>query len=110
MLKPRCRLWLQKGDTSVFGDGRAGLLRAIRRRGTLSAAAAELGMAYRTAWLHLKKMETGLGYALVERRAGGRKGGGMRLTARGERLLERFDAFRDTVDKDLRRRAKEFGL
>jgi len=110
MLKPRCRLWLQKGDASVFGDGRAGLLRAIRRRGTLRAAAAELGMAYRTAWLHLEKMETGLGYALVERRAGGRRGGGMRLTAKGERLLERFAAFRDAVDKDLPRRAKECGL
>ena len=110
MLKPRCRLWLQKGDASVFGDGRAGLLRAIRRHGTLRAAAAELGMAYRTAWLHLRKMESGLGYALVERRTGGPKGGGMRLTARGERLLERFDAFREAVDKDLRRRAKECGL
>ena len=53
-LTPRCRAWLEKDGRPVFGDGRARLLEAIRRAGSINGGAATLGMSYRNAWVHLE--------------------------------------------------------
>jgi molybdate transport system regulatory protein len=85
----------------VFGDGRARLLDAILRAGSIKGGAAELGMSYHNAWVHLNHMEQRLGMKLVERRVGGSHGGGSRLTPDGERLLKTYLQFRKALDRRL---------
>lgn len=63
------------------------LLRSIRDRGSLSAAAAAEGVTFRTAWMRVKRADRAWGKPLVRRRAGGRGGGGSRLTPEGERVV-----------------------
>ena len=100
-LTPRCRGWLEKDGRPVFGDGRARLLEAIRRVGSINGGAAMLGMSYRNAWVHLNHMEQRLGAKLVERRVGGSHGGGCLLTPAGERLLTAYREYRKMLDREM---------
>jgi molybdate transport system regulatory protein len=102
-LTPRCRAWLEKDGRPVFGDGRARLLEAVRRVGSINGGAATMGMSYRNAWLHLKRMEQRLGVKLIERRVGGSHGGGCLLTPAGERLLAAYREYRKMLDRDMLR-------
>lgn len=73
-----------------FGPGPAALLEATERLGSLRAAAAEADMAYSKAWTSLRACEQALGLPLLERAAGGRRGGGSRLTREGRELLTAY--------------------
>lgn len=103
MLKARCRVWLENKGRPVFGDGRADLLERIERCGSIRKAAEEIGMSYRHAWSHLRKIEGGLGKKLVVRRVGGPAGGGSTLTAAGRRTLANYRRFRTELDKCIAR-------
>jgi len=52
--RPRWRL--SRGATIALGPGKADLLEAIDRTGSISAGARELGMSYRRAWLLVDTM------------------------------------------------------
>ena len=84
------KIWLTHGGEMVFGRGRAELLEAIDRTGSISAAARRMGLSYRHAWAMLDSSEKHLRRELVERARGGAGGGGARMTAYGRRLLERY--------------------
>jgi molybdate transport system regulatory protein len=92
-LQPRMRvkIWLEHEDKLVFGPGCAMLLREIERSGSLSGAVRNLGMSYRAAWGHIKKVEQNLGRDLVVK-TGGNKGG-YSLSDEGLRLLEAYEAW-----------------
>ena len=90
------------GGEKCFGPGPAALLEATDRLGSLRAAAAEADMAYSKAWTSLRSCEQALGFPLLEREAGGRRGGGSRLTAPGRSLLAGY--------RELERRLQEDGL
>ena len=47
---------LMLGDEIAMGPGKADLLEAIEREGSISAAARALGMSYRRAWLLVETM------------------------------------------------------
>jgi molybdate transport system regulatory protein len=83
-------VWMSVGDQNLGGRGRIELLREIARTGTITQAAKANGMSYKGAWDAIDRMNALAGEPLVERRTGGRGGGATRLTARGERLVERF--------------------
>jgi molybdate transport system regulatory protein len=100
-LTPRCRTWLEKDGRPAFGDGRARLLEAIRRAGSINGGAAMMGMSYRNAWAHVNHMEQRLGMKLVERRVGGSHGGGCRLTPAGERFLTAYREYRKMLDREM---------
>jgi molybdate transport repressor ModE-like protein len=87
----------------VFGDGRARLLEAIRRVGSINGGAATMGMSYRNAWVHLNHIEQRLGIKLLERRVGGSRGGGCLLTPSGEALLTAYREYRKMLDRDMLR-------
>lgn len=98
-------------EGKVFGPGAAQLLRGIRQWGSLQKAAASMGMAYSKAWKILRELEHNWGFSLVRREAGGRDGGGSRLTERGEALLDGYEAFMeeagDAVEQIFRRHFPE---
>jgi molybdate transport system regulatory protein len=86
----RTKIWFTREGKYAFGEGPARLLEAIDARGSLAAAARAEGISYRHAWGDIRRAEERLGFALIERRAGGRSGGGSRLTEKGRRLLEGY--------------------
>jgi molybdate transport system regulatory protein len=96
------RLWLES-DGRAFGEGPAALLDLVRTEGSLSKAAAALGMSYNKAWRSLRAAEERLGFALLERQVGGKEGGGSRLSVQGEELLGRYQDLRADVDRELER-------
>ncbi len=62
-------------------------LRAIGRAGSLTAAARDLGLTYRTAWMRAQSANRAWGKPLVAPTRGGRGGGGSSLTPEGNALL-----------------------
>ena len=74
-----------------FGKGPCQLLRLVEETGSLRSAAMRMGMAYTKALRLLKNAEAGLGFALTERTAGGRDGGGSRLTQ--QEWIGRYEAY-----------------
>lgn len=86
------RLWLRFGDAGSVGHGRVELLARIHATGSISQAARDMGMSYKAAWDVVESMNNLSEDALVERSAGGRHGGGTRLTDRGLRLIEVYRA------------------
>jgi molybdate transport system regulatory protein len=86
----RIRLHIHIGDSHSLGPGKAELLEAIDRGGSISAAARELGMAYRHAWELVDDLNACFTPGVVETASGGRRGGGARLTPFGRELVRRF--------------------
>ena len=82
-----------------FGEGPCRLLRCVEKTGSLRAAAIEMEMAYSKASKILKQAETSLGFPLTTRNAGGKDGGGSRLTPEGKRWLQQYEAYRDACVK-----------
>ncbi len=106
-LSIRSKVWFEVDGEPVFGRGRRFLLEAIDTYGSINRAAKEIGISFRKAWGHIKVMEGRLGIRLVERRAGGRNGGGAALTDEARRFLLRFElmeeGIRELVDERFRR-------
>ena len=93
----RIRLHIHVGAEHSLGPGKAALLEAISVTGSISAAARSLEMAYRHAWELVDDLNAGFAPGVVETAAGGRDGGGARLTDFGEELLARFRAMEATA-------------
>lgn len=89
-LKIKVQLFV--GDERAFGPGRADVLAAIEREGSISAAGRSLGMSYRYAWALVESMNSCFCERLVEAAPGGPRGGGAVLTATGRRVLEAYRA------------------
>jgi molybdate transport system regulatory protein len=79
------RLRLMQGDVILLGPGKADLLEAIGRAGSIRAAAVELGMSYMRAWSLVRTMNGAFREPLVESTRGG--GGGASLTPEGTEVL-----------------------
>lgn len=86
----RSKIWIEVDGEPVFGRGRRFLLEAIDQHGSINRAAKEISISYRKAWSYIKAMEKRLGIKLVERRAGGRNGGGAVLTGEARMFIQRF--------------------
>lgn len=99
-LYSRSKIWLEdaKGNV-VFGLGRYRILDAIKRLGSLNAAAKELNMGYRAIWARIHATEERLGQNLLVKKKGGSSGGGSQLTPLGQSLVDRFAIIRDRIEK-----------
>jgi molybdate transport system regulatory protein len=91
-IEVRSKVWLEDRGAPLMGAGRAELLRAVERGGSINAAAKELGMDYRKAWGLIDSMEKRLKFKLVIRRRGG-SGRGTSLTDECRKLLDLYEAF-----------------
>lgn len=80
------------GDEPAMGPGKADLLEAIDRTGSISAAGRALGMSYRRTWLLVDSMNRCFIDRLVETQAGGGEGRGARITDAGRDVLARYRA------------------
>jgi molybdate transport system regulatory protein len=73
-----------------IGPGKAKLLESIRDTASISAAARDMGMSYKRAWLLLDSMSQAFTEAVVRTAPGGAGGGGATLTPFGAEVLERY--------------------
>jgi molybdate transport system regulatory protein len=78
------------GEEFAMGPGKADMLEAIGREGSISAAGRALGMSYRRSWLLVDTMNRCWAAPLVETTAGGGKGKGARLTPLGGEVLKTY--------------------
>ena len=87
-LKLQIRILLEQNI--AFGPGKADLLEAIARTGSISQAAKSMNMSYRRAWQLVETMNHSFQSGLVETQKGGTHGGGAKLTDLGESILSQF--------------------
>lgn len=98
MQQPQAHVRIDFSVHCALGPGKVALLEGIERSGSLSAAARGLGMSYRRGWLLLHSINTGFSEPAVMLSAGGKDGGGARLTAFGRNLVTRYREFEAAVD------------
>ena len=84
------RLRITKGDAIAVGPGKIKLLEAIDKAGSLTAAAKNLGMSYRRAWLLIDTMNRCFREPVVATAVGGDHGGASLLTKHGREVIERY--------------------
>ena len=97
-VRPRIRI-VRDDDTIVIGPGKADLLAAIQRTGSIRAAAGELGMSYMRAWTLVRTMNAAFRSPLVEKERGGAGQGGAQLTEAGRRVLALYREMEEKSEK-----------
>jgi molybdate transport system regulatory protein len=87
-----------------LGLGKAKLLESIRDSGSISAAARDMGMSYKRAWVLLDSINRAFTKPVVTAAPGWAGGGGARLTPFGAELLERHNGIIDRAVLEKRAR------
>jgi molybdate transport system regulatory protein len=109
-IQPHVRIRIPHGEEFAIGPGKADLLEAIQRTGSISAAARELQMSYRRAWLLVDSMNRCFRRPLVDTATGGKAGGGAFVTGLGMQALQLFREMQakasDAIHADLDKLAK----
>jgi molybdate transport system regulatory protein len=95
----KLKIQLYCGDEIAMGPGKADLLEAIQREGSISGAGRAMGMSYRRAWLLVDAMNRCWKLPLVETSPGSAHGGGARVSAYGESVLARYRALQAATDR-----------
>jgi len=83
-------VWMTLGQQRFGSPARIALLAQIAESGSITSAAKAVGMSYKAAWDAIDAMNNLSGEPLVQRLAGGKGGGGTRLTARGQKLVDNY--------------------
>lgn len=100
-LLSRSKVWIEdKEGNVIFGSGRIKILKAIKRCGSINAAAKELKMGYRAVWARINATEKRLGKKLLITQSGGKAGGGSQLTPFAEFLIEEFGNIQRCIEKE----------
>lgn len=79
-----------RGTEPAIGPGKALVLEAIDRTGSISAAGRDIGMSYRRIWLLVDGLNHDWAERVVETRDGAGSRRGARLTPFGRRMLETY--------------------
>jgi molybdenum ABC transporter molybdate-binding protein len=91
------RVWVERAGRAVLGPGRLELLEEIGRCRSISAAARQVGVSYRHAWVLVQEVNQAAGEPLVVAASGGKGGGGACLTPRGRLAVAVFRDLQDQV-------------
>lgn len=86
----KLKLQLTCGDGFAIGPGKADILEAIDREGSISAAGRALGMSYRRTWLLVDEMNRCFSAKVVETRIGGSHDRGAQLSDLGRTVLAAY--------------------
>ncbi len=97
-------LWLESDAGMFIGLGRVQLLERIDRFGSLSKAAASMGMSYRAAWGRMKKTEASFGRSLVTKSGPKNE---YQLTPFGRDIAEKFRIWQSEVEAFALERARD---
>lgn len=104
----RFKIWLETNDNcGILGDGKWKLLKTISETGSLKAAMKKHGLTYRKTWDNLNKIESFLGFQIIERQRGGKEGGKTVLTPQGQAIVNAFDNFHEKYDQIINQALQE---
>ena len=103
----KAKFWIENKGEVVLGGGKAALLLAVDRFGSIQRAADEFGMSYRHAWGAIRRIEKRAGFKVVDTRLGGKEGGGARLTPRGKVFVYRVDSLLSDLHNVVEQRFKQ---
>ena len=98
----RGKIWIEKDGELYMGWGRAILLERIGKLGSIAAAAREMGLGYRNAWLWVEAANRLAPTPLVEKTTGGVGGGCARLTSEGSKVVNDYKELWARFQKFLR--------
>ena len=105
-LKPQIRILFRKAI--AMGPGKADLLRAIDETGSISAAARQMEMSYRRAWLLVDTMNQAFKSPVVVTLTGGKAGGGAAVTKFGKEVLQRYSAMDKIASASVAKEIRQF--
>ena len=93
----KIKIQLYCGNEIAVGPGKADLLDAIIREGSISAAGRVMEMSYRRTWLLVDTMNRCWAKPVVETNPGNARGGGARVTPFGRSVLAHYRALQDSI-------------
>jgi molybdate transport system regulatory protein len=94
-------LWFHKSDRKYLGGDRINLLEKIDELGSITKAAKDVGISYKTAWDTINMINNLAEKPLVDRLAGGKGGGGTTLTVEGKKVINQFKTIQEEHRKFL---------
>lgn len=97
----RFSIRIKVGETRTLGPGKIALLEGIARQGSIAAAARDMAMSYRRAWLLIDDLNRAFRKPLVETAPGERHGS--RLTALGRQVVADYRAIEAKAEASCRR-------
>ncbi len=100
---------LCKSDQEFLGDDRIRLLEMIDEHGSITKAAKAVGISYKTAWDTMDAINNLSEKPLFVRMAGGKSGGGTRLTEDGREFIRKYRIIREEHEKFLATIGKRIG-
>jgi len=106
----RGHIWIDGSEGVFIGWGRVTLLEQIREQGSITKAAKSMEMSYRRAWDLVDSMNRQSKMPFVEISAGGKGGGGAKVTAEGEKAILLFRQFAADFQTFLEREQKKLRL
>jgi molybdate transport system regulatory protein len=95
----RVRISIVFDSGARIGPGKAALLQSIRDTGSISAAARDMGMSYKRAWVLLDSINQAFTVPVVKAAPGGVGGGGAILTPFGAEVVERYRRIHERAEK-----------
>lgn len=107
-VKIRFRIWVDKFDTPYLGIGRIVLLENIMKHGSITKGAEAINMSYRKAWQLVEDMNKISDIPLVEKRLGGKKGGGAVVTEEGKKIIQKFYELQSKVEDFLSKESNKY--
>lgn len=97
-MKAITNIYLYEEDIRFFGPGPYQLLRLVEETGSIRAASEKMGLSYAKALNILKRAEKSLGFPLMEKKIGGKGGGGSQLTPEAFDFLIKFQKYQEKCD------------
>jgi molybdate transport system regulatory protein len=94
-------LWFNRSENKFLGGDRIYLLEKIDELGSITKAAKDVGISYKTAWDTINLINNMAEKPLVDRLTGGKGGGGTSLTAEGKRVVNQFKTIQEEHRKFL---------
>ena len=91
-------LTLRRGAMARVGLDRVALVEAVAELGSITAAAARLGISYRGAWEAIQALNNLFDGPLIEASPGGKAGGAAVVTARGKQVVTAFRRVQVEID------------
>jgi len=89
-------------DKPALLEKRIHLLQAIKDSGSITTAAKQVGISYKTAWEAIDTMNNLSAKPLVVRITGGSGGGGTTLTSYGEEIVRNYDLLKHEYERFLK--------
>jgi molybdate transport system regulatory protein len=102
------RLRVMCGRDAALGPGRVRLLELVGETGSLRCASAQMGMAYMTAWKHVRVLNGRFRSPVVVSQRGGKAGGGAVLTEIGRRVVALYHEMEAQSHAAIQKEFREF--